>query len=597
MSGPGRKPLCLHTAPMRKFASMGGEAGAARQLAGLLRGGGGDLAAQRVARLVAEACAGVEPAESARQCAALRDSILQLCEDGTLTPTEARLLCREIDGAQAAMLDALSSPHRVLDALERALSDTPARDLPELVVQGALSADSAALLIGENGKLVIRATAGLEIPPDAADPRSVAHRALAEGSVVEASDTENARAVLAFPLQFGDELLGVLRVSSRTAWKYSDDEKRFLRAIATRAATLLAGDDPQARLRHTLRTFESLIEASPLPILSVDRNGFVQIWNRAAEELFGWQRHEVVGKATPLGSHDLEEALRIRQEIDDGRVIRNQEVRWQRKDGTHLDLALSAAPLRDPAGAVSGSIAILVDITDRKQREEQVVRTARFREHFVGIVSHDLRNPLTAIVTSAQLLLRYGELPERQARVVARIAASADRMARMIDDLLDFARSRLGGEFPIHPRRIDLRQICEQTVEELEFAYTRQVKLEVHGDPWGDWDPDRMAQVISNLVGNAVQHSEGDVEVTLRGESDFVVLETHNRGTPIPREVLPHVFEPGRRGTDRSGGLGLGLFIVQQIVLAHGGSIEVSSSESDGTTFTVALPRKGRQKP
>ena len=94
-----------------------------------------------------------------------------------------------------------------------------------------------------------------------------------------------------------------------------------------------------------------------------------------------------------------------------------------------------------------------------------------------------------------------------------------------------------------------------------------------------------------------MQHSEGDVEVTLRGESDFVVLETHNRGTPIPREVLPHVFEPGRRGTDRSGGLGLGLFIVQQIVLAHGGSIEVSSSESDGTTFTVALPRKGRQKP
>jgi signal transduction histidine kinase len=170
-------------------------------------------------------------------------------------------------------------------------------------------------------------------------------------------------------------------------------------------------------------------------------------------------------------------------------------------------------------------------------------------------------------------------------------------MARMIDDLLDFARSRLGGEFPIHRRRIDLRQICEQTVEELEFAYTRQVKLEVYGDPWGDWDPDRMAQVISNLVGNAVQHSEGDVEVTLRGEKDFVVLGTHNRGTPIPREVLPHVFEPGRRGTDRSGGLGLGLFIVQQIVLAHGGSIEVSSSESDGTTFTVALPRKGRQTP
>ena len=146
------------------FASMGGEAGEARQLAGLLRGGGGDLAAQRVARLVAEACAGVEPAEASRQCAALRDSLLQLCSDGTLTLPEARLLCRKIDGAQAAMLEALSSPQRALDALERALSDTPVRGLPELAVQGALSADSAALLIGENGQLVVRATAGLELP-------------------------------------------------------------------------------------------------------------------------------------------------------------------------------------------------------------------------------------------------------------------------------------------------------------------------------------------------------------------------------------------------------------------------------------------------
>jgi signal transduction histidine kinase len=104
-----------------------------------------------------------------------------------------------------------------------------------------------------------------------------------------------------------------------------------------------------------------------------------------------------------------------------------------------------------------------------------------------------------------------------------------------------------------------------------------------------------MAQVISNLVGNALQHSDGDVTVTLRGETDFVVLETNNGGPPIPRDVLAHIFEPGRRGDARAGGLGLGLFIVQQIVLAHGGSIEVRSN-GHGTTFTAALPRKGRQK-
>ena len=228
----------------------------------------------------------------------------------------------------------------------------------------------------------------------------------------------------------------------------------------------------------------------------------------------------------------------------------------------------------------------------------EIEQTARFREQLIGVVGHDLRNPLTAIVTSAQLLLRFAGLSEKQSRVVGRIASSADRMARMIDDLLDFARTRLGGGFPIHPRRIDLRELCEHTVEELEFAFAgRTVRLETEGDLWGSWDPDRMAQVISNLVGNALQHSSDDAEVkvTLRGEAEVVVLQTNNGGPPIPADVLPNVFEPGRRGA-RSGGLGLGLYIVQQIVLAHGGNIEARSIPGDGTTFTVVLPRKARQK-
>src|SRR6266446_3532224 len=545
---------------------MGAEAGVARQLAGLFRGGGGEVAAQRVARLVAEACAGAGPVEASRLCGTLRDSVLELCEEGSLGLADARLLCREIDAAQGAMLEGLASPRRALEALEHALSDASVRHLPALVLEGAASADSAALLIQENGALVLRALAGLELPPEAVARASVAGRALSENATVQATETEGARAVLAIPLQPDGEALGVLRVASRTAWQFGADELAFLRAIAARAATLLAGDDPQSRLRHTLRTFQSLIEASPLPIMSIDRNGMVEIWNRAAEELFGWERGEVVGKPNPLVPPEMADESRfIREQVDAGRIIRSREMRRTRKDGTPIDLALSIAPLRDAGGSVSGAIAIIADITDSKRRDEEKERTARFREHLLGIVSHDLRNPLTAIVTSAHLLLRYGELPERQARVVARISSSADRMARMIDDLLD-------------------------------FAYTRQVKLEADGDLWGDWDADRIAQVISNLVGNALQHSDGDIAVSLRGEEDSVLFETKNGGPPIPAEVLPHIFEPGRRGDARSGGLGLGLFIVHQIVLAHGGTIEVRSSEGEGTTFTARLPRKGRHK-
>jgi len=580
------------------FVSMAGEAGAARQLAGLLRGGGEDLAAQRVARLVADVCAASEPADAVRLCGDLRDSVLELVEDGTVTPAEARLLCRDIDLALAVSLERLRSPVRMLDALERAVGERSVRNIPQLVLEGALSADSAALLSTEGGVLAVRAFAGLPLPAEATGPQSVAARALAAGDAQEAHDVEEARCVLALPLYVESESSAILRVSSRSVWQFGADERAFLRGIGHRAASLVAGENPRSRLRHALRTFESLVEASPLPIVAIDADAMVQIWNHAAEELFGWQRGEVMGKPLPVVPPDLlEEARAIEEDVRAGRTVRNREVRWARRDGTRVDLALSVAPLRDPAGSFSGAISILMDISDRKHREYEAERTARFREHLLGIVSHDLRNPLTAIVTSAQLLLRYGELPDRQGRVVGRIATSADRMARMIDDLLDFARTRLGGELPIHLRRIDLRQICEQTIEELEFAYTRRVNLEAEGDLWGDWDPDRIAQVISNLAGNALQHSEGDVSVLLHGERDVVVFQTVNGGPPIPREVLPHIFEPGRRGDARSGGLGLGLFIVQQIVLAHGGNIEVTSSEAAGTVFIVVLPRKGRQGP
>ena len=261
--------------------------------------------------------------------------------------------------------------------------------------------------------------------------------------------------------------------------------------------------------------------------------------------------------------------------------------------------------MRDPLGAISGTISIAADITERKRNLEEAQRTARFREQFVGIVGHDLRNPLSAIVTAAQLLLRHGSLSERHSRAISRILSSGDRMARMIDDLLDFTRSRLGGGFPIARRRVDLAELTAQVIEELELAYPeRSVELHRDGDAWGSWDPDRLAQVVSNLIGNALQHSPENavVRVDLRDKGDRVELETCNEGPPIPHEVLPHIFEPGRRGPSGRGraasnGLGLGLYIVQQIVLAHDGSISVRSSQDDGTRFCVVLPRRARAIP
>jgi len=353
--------------------------------------------------------------------------------------------------------------------------------------------------------------------------------------------------------------------------------------------------------RRVTETFQALIEASPLPIVAHDVEGRVLIWNRAAEHVSGWRRAEVLGRPDPF----LPATAHVEAHGpggNGGQVASGLEIQGVRKDGTRVDLSVSVAPLRTGRGAQPGTIAIAADITESKRAQSEAAETAHFREHFVGIVGHDLRNPLTAIVTAAQLLLRHGGLSDRQARTVSRIAGSSERMARMIGDLLDFTRSRLGGGFPIQTRRMDLRELSQAVIEELELAYPeRTIEFEARGDAWGNWDPDRVAQVVSNLVGNALQHSpeSGTVRVDLSDEGDRVLLETANAGPPIPREVLPHIFEPGRRGPPgrgrkESSGLGLGLYIVQQIVLAHGGEISVRSSAEEGTTFTVSLPRRSR---
>ncbi|MFL5345341.1 MAG: ATP-binding protein [Hyalangium sp.] len=233
------------------------------------------------------------------------------------------------------------------------------------------------------------------------------------------------------------------------------------------------------------------------------------------------------------------------------------------------------------------------------KREEAQRQTALFREQFLAILGHDLRNPLNAISGNAGLLLRYGGLTEPQRKAINRISISSDRMARMINDLLDFTRARLGGGYPVNRARMNLHDVLRQVVEELEVAHPqRRFVLSLSGNGWGDWDADRIAQAASNLVGNAVQYSPEDspVEVSARDDGDGVYVQVHNLGLPIPPERLPQIFDPFVRGVEGKSnatrtGLGLGLYITHEIVRAHGGTLRVTSTEADGTRFWMVLPR------
>ena len=169
-------------------------------------------------------------------------------------------------------------------------------------------------------------------------------------------------------------------------------------------------------------------------------------------------------------------------------------------------------------------------------------------------------------------------------------------MERMVGDLLDVTRARLGGAIPLKRTPVDLQQVCNEAIMEIRVRQPDAVvQLEASGDLRGEWDPDRLAQVVSNLVGNAIQHGGGTpVTVTADHDGESVRLAVHNGGPPIPPDVRPAVFEPLTRGRKETDGhnIGFGLFIARAIVSAHSGNIQVSSSADAGTTFTVTLPKR-----
>ena len=227
-----------------------------------------------------------------------------------------------------------------------------------------------------------------------------------------------------------------------------------------------------------------------------------------------------------------------------------------------------------------------------------------FREQLMGIVGHDLRNPLGGILMAAHTLLLLEGLGEPATELARKIARSASTASLLINQLLDLTRSRLGGGIAIATSRLDMMQVVRQVVDENELTYPKQrLRLHLTGDVTGVWDRDRLYQLVANLIGNAFQHGapEAPIDVRIDGGDTEVLLEVANQGDAIPAAMLPFVFDAFRKGRvslpTRTQGLGLGLFIAQQIAIAHGGLITVTSSEGEGTTFRVRLPRSGAEPP
>jgi len=226
------------------------------------------------------------------------------------------------------------------------------------------------------------------------------------------------------------------------------------------------------------------------------------------------------------------------------------------------------------------------------------VEMDRSREIFLGILGHDLRNPLNAILLSSQSLseISVGE----SADLASQIGSSAEAMARLLTDFIDFTASRLGAGIPLVRASADLGVLLRAVVDEYSASHpAAKLVLELQGNLSGKWDEGRLRQLLSNLIGNAIQHGQPNtpVYVSAKGEERSVAFQIKNTGDAIPVELIPTIFEPLVQAPDadrkkrRHGSMGLGLYIAKEVVIAHDGTINVTSSAEAGTVFMISLPR------
>lgn len=276
----------------------------------------------------------------------------------------------------------------------------------------------------------------------------------------------------------------------------------------------------------------------------------------------------------------------------ESRLLEAATVEWKSdKEADERSFTYVFQAARSASGEIEGVLVFGFDVTEQ-------VRARELRERLLAIIGHDLRNPLSAVTVSVSSLLRT-QRSESEVKTLKRLQSSAGRMDRMISQILDFSAAQQGGGLKLGCDKVDLRDIIRQTAEELGLAHPdRPIAIEIDGDLTTLGDADRLAQVTSNLIGNAIQHGDGSgVLVRAEGTEHEVVVRVQNQGALIPAGLLSMIFEPFRQANSGEGAsrrsVGLGLYIAREIVLAHGGDIQARSPDETGkTSFIFRLPKR-----
>jgi PAS domain S-box-containing protein len=362
----------------------------------------------------------------------------------------------------------------------------------------------------------------------------------------------------------------------------------------------------EEQLRQSEERFRLMVEGvKDYAIFMLDPAGYVVTWNVGAERIKGYRAEEIIGQHftrfypeedVRAGKCDLKlgGALREGRFEDEG---------WRvRKDGSRFWANVVITTIRDSLGQHVGFAKVTRDLTARRRQEQERLELAqaqeaiRLRDEFLSVASHELKTPLTSLQLQLQSVREQGDaLGQRLVNRIERAARSAERLSDLIESLLDVSRIS-AGQFNLSPQRFDLSEAVRESAERLREAATRagcQLIVRAEHETVGTWDRLRLEQVVSNLVSNAIKYAaQSPIEVSLGQREDTAVLQVQDRGPGIPEEALLRIFDRFERATDARhyGGLGLGLYVVREIVQAHGGKVAVHNLPEGGACFTVQLP-------
>lgn len=476
----------------------------------------------------------------------------------------------------------------------------------------------------DNAGMVVRAAHGLRSPefmqgvtPIRADRRNVSRIVFDTKEAYVCADIrkdpvyknrtlerEGVISTAAAPVLSKGRVLGLIVVGSRRYHRFAKREINLLKAFGAQLGAALENAQLYDEVIKGKAYIENLVENAADVIVCTDLDDRILTWNRGAEIIFGYGKDEVIGRSLaillpPERYNELEE---MRTKVQISGPLRDIEVRSKRKDGQLIHLALSVSPIKDAADKVIGFLRVAKDVSEKKRFERRLKDLDRMKTEFVSNVSHELRTPLTAIKGSVDNMLDgiVGTLNDKQTRYLSRIKANADRLARLITDLLDLSKIE-SGKIDLRPASWPLISVLREVVEALRpMAAQKLIELRVPvlQDEIQVWaDRDKVIQILMNLIGNALKFTpvHGEITVSIEDiENEWMKLSIADTGPGIPAEEADKIFDKfyqlEQSGKQKAKGTGLGLAISRALVEMHGGDIWLERDVARGCVFSFTLP-------